>query len=58
MERGELWWATLPPPVGSGPGGRRLVLIIQADRFTRSHIKTVIIVVVTSNPDLSDWLQR
>ena len=43
MERGELWWGALPPPVGSGPGYRRPVVIVQADRFNRSGIQTVVV---------------
>lgn len=49
MERGEIWWASLPAPVGSGPGYRRPVLIIQSDAFNRSHIGTVIVAAITSN---------
>ncbi|MCU0246270.1 MAG: type II toxin-antitoxin system PemK/MazF family toxin [Bryobacter sp.] len=49
MERGEIWWADLPDPVGSGPGYRRPVLVIQADPFNRSRIPTVVVAVVTSN---------
>jgi mRNA interferase MazF len=54
MKRGEVWWATLPPPVGSGPGGRRPVVIVQSDRFTKSRIRTVIVVIVSSNLDLAN----
>ena len=42
MKRGEIWWASLPDPVGSERGYRRPVLIIQADEVNRSGIKTVI----------------
>lgn len=49
MQRGDLWWATLPPPTGSGPGGRRPVIVIQADSFTQSRLRTVIVVIVSSN---------
>lgn len=49
MRRGELWWASLPAPEGSGPGYRRPVLVVQADEFNRSRIQTVLVVVVTSN---------
>ena len=49
MQRGEIWWATLPEPVGSEPGYRRPVLIVQSDDFNRSRIATVIAVVITSN---------
>ena len=47
--RGEIWWADLGDPVGSEPGFRRPLLIVQADAFNRSRIATTIGVVVTSN---------
>ena len=53
MERGEIWWADLPDPLGAGPGYRRPVLIIQADEFTRSRINTVIVAGVTANAGLA-----
>jgi hypothetical protein len=31
MKRGEIWWASLPEPTGSGPGFRRPVLIVQSN---------------------------
>ena len=49
IRRGELWWAALAPPVGSGPGFRRPVLVIQTDEFNDSAIRTVVCAVVTSN---------
>lgn len=49
MRRGEVWWAALPPPAGSGPGYRRPVVIVQVDSFNRSRIRTVIVAAVTSN---------
>jgi mRNA interferase MazF len=55
MRRGDIWWATLPPPVGSGPGGRRPVVIAQADHVTKSRIRTVIIVTLTSNLTLARY---
>ena len=33
IQRGEIWWASLPEPAGSELGYRRPVLIIQADPF-------------------------
>ena len=47
VRRGDIWWANLPEPTGSGPGYRRPVLVIQADSFNRSRIKTVIVAVIT-----------
>jgi mRNA interferase MazF len=52
--RGEIWWANLPDPVGSEPGYRRPVLIIQDDTFNQSRISTVIVVILTSNIQLAE----
>jgi mRNA interferase MazF len=54
MRRGEIWWASLPEPAGSGPGFRRPLLVISADSFNQSRISTVIAVVITSNLRLAD----
>jgi mRNA interferase MazF len=53
IERGEIWWAELPPPQGSEPGYRRPVVIVQADAFNRSRIKTVLAVSLSSNLKLA-----
>jgi len=49
MKRGEIWWASLPPATGSGPGYRRPVLIVQANSFNKSKISTVLVASITSN---------
>jgi mRNA interferase MazF len=49
ISQGEVWWADLPDPSGSGPGFRRPVLVVQGDPFNRSRIKTVLCVPLTSN---------
>lgn len=54
MYRGEIWWANLPDSLGSEPGYRRPVLIIQDDVFTQSRINTVIVVIITSNIRLAE----
>ena len=46
--QGEVWWADLGEPVGSGPGFRRPVLIVQGDALNRSALATVICVPLTS----------
>jgi mRNA interferase MazF len=51
--RGEIWWASLPDPIGSAPGYRRPVLIVQDNIFTQSRISTVIVVIITSNIKLA-----
>ena len=53
MLRGEVWWAALPKPAASEPGFRRPVVLVQSDAFTRSRIRTVLAVVVTSNQRLA-----
>lgn len=54
MRRGEIRWASLPRPQGSGPGLRRPVLVVQSDAFNASRIQTVIVAVITSNLRLAD----
>ena len=54
MRRGEIWWASLPEPSGSGPGYRRPLLIVSANSFNESRISTVIAAVITSNLRLAD----
>jgi mRNA interferase MazF len=54
VKRGEIWWAELPEPRGSEPAFRRPVLVIQADSFNRSGIRTVIAAVITSNLRLAE----
>ncbi len=54
MRRGEVWWADLPDPVGSGPGLKRPVLVIQANPFNESRIATVIVAIITSNLGLAE----
>lgn len=54
VQRREIWWADLDEPRGSEPGFRRPILIVQADAFNRSRLRTVIGVVLTSNARLLD----
>ena len=49
ISQGEVWWAELPDPVGSGPGFRRPVLIVQGEALNRSRLATVVCVPLTSN---------
>ena len=51
--QGDVWWADLQDPVGSGPGFRRPVVVIQCDAFNRSRIGTVVCVPLTTN---TRWL--
>ncbi len=49
MQRGEIWWADLPEPLGSNSGYRRPVLVVQDDEFNQSLINTVIVASITGN---------
>jgi len=49
VRQGEIWWAELSEPSGSGPGFKRPVLVIQGNPFNKSRISTVVCVPLTSN---------
>jgi mRNA interferase MazF len=49
ISQGEVWWADLPAPAGSGPGFRRPVIVVQCDALNRSRIATTVCVPLTSN---------
>ena len=53
IKRGEIWWVALPDPIGSGPGYKRPIYIIQSDEFNKSKISTVVVAVITSNTCLA-----
>jgi mRNA interferase MazF len=54
IAQGEIWWADLPNPAGSGPGFRRPVVVVQGDALNRSRIATVLCVPLTSNLKWAD----
>ena len=54
IERGEIWWAELQEPVGSGPGYRRPLVIVQSDDFNKSRISTIVALTLTTNLKLAD----
>ena len=49
IAQGDVWWAELPEPAGSGPGFRRPVVVVQGNPLNRSRIATVVCVPLTSN---------
>ncbi len=49
ISQGDVWWADLAEPVGSVPGYRRPVIVVQSDSFNRSSLRTVVAVPLTSN---------
>lgn len=54
ISQGEVWWADLPPPTGSGPGFRRPVVVVQGDALNRSRLATVVCIPLTSNVQWAD----
>lgn len=49
IAQGDVWWADLGEPVGSAPGWRRPVLVVQGDALNRSRVGTVVCVPLTGN---------
>lgn len=49
VAQGDIWWAELPDPAGSGPGYRRPVVVVQGDAFNRSNIATAVCIALTTN---------
>ena len=49
IAQGEIWWAELPTPTGSGPGFRRPVVVVQGDALNRSRLATAVCVPLTGN---------
>ena len=49
VSQGDICWASLADPIGSGPGLRRPVIVVQGDAFNASRLATVVVVPLTSN---------
>lgn len=49
ISQGDVCWASMGGPQGSGPGFRRPVVVIQGDDFNASRIATTVVVPLTSN---------
>jgi len=49
ISQGDVWWADLADPLGSEPGFRRPIVVVQGDGFNRSALRTVVAVTLTSN---------
>lgn len=54
ISRGEIWWADLGEPTGSGPGYRRPIVVVQCDALNQSRLSTVVCVPLTSNLKWAD----
>jgi mRNA interferase MazF len=53
ISQGDVCWASLEDPVGSAPGFRRPVVVVQGDSFNASRIATTVVVPLTSNMRLA-----
>lgn len=54
IQRGAVFWVDLGPPVGSTPGKRRPVLVVQADPYNASRLASTLVVVLTTHNDLAE----
>ena len=49
VAQGDIYWADLPVPSGSEAGFRRPVVVVQADIFNLSALRTVVCIPLTGN---------
>jgi mRNA interferase MazF len=49
ISQGDVCWASLDDPIGSSPGFRRPVAVVQGDSFNASRIATTVVIPLTSN---------
>jgi mRNA interferase MazF len=54
IAQGDVCWADMADPLGSGPGFRRPVVVVQGDPLNRSRLATVVCVPLTSNLKWTD----
>lgn len=53
MTQGDVCWASLDDPMGSGARYRRPIVVVQGDLFNASRIATTVVVPLTSNQRLA-----
>jgi mRNA interferase MazF len=58
VAQGDVFWADLPPPAGSGPGFRRPVIVVQSDSLNRSRLQTIVCIPLTGNLRLARMPQN
>jgi len=49
VSQGDVFWASLADPTGSGAGFHRPVVVVQGDPFNASRLATVVVVPLTSD---------
>lgn len=54
ISQGEIWWTDLNEPIGSSPGYRRPVVVVQCDALNQSRVSTVVCVPLTTNLKWTD----
>ncbi len=54
INQGEVWWADLGEPIGSSPGFKRPVVVVQSNAMNRSRLGTVVCVALTSQLKWAD----
>jgi mRNA interferase MazF len=47
--QGDVYWVRFGPAFDSGPAGKRPAVVIQNDLLNRSHIRTTVVSLLTSN---------
>ena len=55
VSQGDIFWADFGIPVGSQPGFRRPVVVIQSNALNRSRLATVLCIPLTSNMAAADY---
>jgi mRNA interferase MazF len=48
IQQGDVVWVDLPAPDDSSPGGRHPAVVLQHDRFNRTALNTIVVVMLTS----------
>ena len=51
VNQGEVYWHDFGPPLGSEPGGRRPVVVVQGERYNHSTWGTTVIASITTRLD-------
>jgi mRNA interferase MazF len=54
IRQGDIVWVSLPVARGSEPAGSRPALVVQADTFNQSRIRTIVVSAITSTLRLGD----
>lgn len=53
VAQGDVFWADLGTPRGSGPGFLRPIVVLQNNTFNSTRISTVLVAILTSNTKLA-----